>query len=97
MRTITINDTLSIIIEALTRRSIEKIKEAGHEVSTCHIGVPPKDWDSFSDELVRAYISDDERADKIIDALKDVPKDKYRAIVLDMISETWGSEAEEKN
>lgn len=96
MRTIVINEKLTINIDALTRRQIEALKEKGHNVTTMHIGVTPEKWDDFTDALLSAYC-DEQTAKQAIEAIKDLPKEEYRKVSLELIAETWGSEAEEKN
>ena len=97
MRTITINKDLAITIEALpTRRHIEALKDQGFAVSTMSIGgVTADQWDDFVDALVRACCPD--QADQVIEALKDLPLEKYRDICLELVAETWGSKDESKN
>jgi len=100
MRTIVINESTTIKIEALRLKQIKALSEKGFTISSASIrSVLDSDWDKFIAELVKAYCKDETsaRVDQVLAALDDLTVGDYRKVCRDMIAETWGLKEEEKN
>ena len=96
MRTVKINDELSVEISALNRGQLKKLRAQGFKVSTLSpSNIDVDQWDDFIDAVVKAYSPS--KAKAIISALDDLGRDEYKRVCLEFIAETWGKEDEEEN